>query len=781
MRSIISKSLGGMIARATFTATKHGIKRSLLDHLFLEIISFEHSHAFQTLASLMEPWQLYQFRMKVEQSLREIQTEVFKGENNEEIDPELYYSTFMERLMDRYHDSIRITSLHAIYLIICDKSTYTSKYLEIFEISKEQIYRAVEESTITHEVNSKTATDHHTLDATEHPHYTSDSTDTIPDTLLEHEQRKSNHPLAKFGTELTLLAHEGKIEPVIGREVEIERVTQILSRRKKNNPIILGEAGVGKSAIIEGLALRIASGDVPHTIKDKRLFSLDLSSLIAGTKFRGEFEERMKSLIDALRESQDSIIFIDEIHTIVGAGGSSQGSLDVANILKPALARGELQVIGATTLDEYRQDIEGDAALVRRFQKVLVEPSTEAHTLLILQNIAPYYEKHHQVKYSEEAIVACVTLSMRYITDQQLPDKAIDLLDEAGTLAQISTDGVGEIGVAEVEKVVRMITGIPAERINKNESNKLKGLADHLRSKVIGQDDAVDSIARTIKRSRVGLRDERRPIGTFLFVGATGVGKTLIAKELAKSVFDRNNALVRIDMSEYSLAHNVARLIGSPPGYVGYGEGGQLTEPVRRNPYSLVLLDEIEKAHSDVYNLLLQLLDEGHLTDGSGRRVDFRNTIIIMTSNVGSRKIADTPPRIGFGVSQQPTPPHSGEYNTALKQKFSPEFLNRIDDIVIFNDLRPDDIEKIVDLELKNTFDRIQKLGYNVEITPSARKKLAEMGYDKNYGARSMRRTVVEQIEDPISNMIIDEIIKRDDTIYIEQHDNKVKISIKLA
>ncbi len=773
MRSIISKSLGGMIARATFTATKHDIKRSLLDHLFLEIISFEHSHAFQTLASLLEPWQLYQFRMKVEQSLREIQTEEFKGEQAEEVDPDLYYSTFMERLMDRYHDSLRITSLHAIFLIICDKSTFASKYLEIFEVSQEQIHRAVEESSITHEVSAKSATEQ--IDDSKEPsHYT-------PSTPTDSTPHKSTHPLAKFGTELTLLAHEGKIDPVIGREVEIERITQILSRRKKNNPIILGEAGVGKSAIIEGLALRIASGDVPHTIKDKRLFSLDISSLVAGTKFRGEFEERMKQLIDALREGRDSIIFIDEIHTIVGAGGSSQGSLDVANILKPALARGELQIIGATTLDEYRQDIEGDAALVRRFQKVLIEPTTEAHTLLILQNIAPYYEEHHRVKYSEEAIAACVTLSVRYITDQQLPDKAIDLVDVAGTLAQISTDGISEIGVREVEKVVRMITGIPAERINKNEGAKLKGLAELLRSKVIGQDDAVDTIARTIKRSRVGLRDERRPIGTFMFVGATGVGKTLIAKELAKTMFDRNNALIRIDMSEYSLAHNVARLIGSPPGYVGYGEGGQLTEPVRRNPYSVVLLDEIEKAHSDVYNLLLQLLDDGHLTDGSGRRVDFRNAIIIMTSNVGSRKIADSSPRIGFGASQLPPAPRDGEYHTALKQRFSPEFLNRIDDIVIFNDLRPDDIEKIVDLELTHTFGRIQKLGYRVEITPSARKCLAQLGYNKSYGARSMRRTLIEQVEDPISNMILDEAIKRDDTISIESHDNKVEISIKLA
>ncbi|MFI3282915.1 MAG: ATP-dependent Clp protease ATP-binding subunit [Rikenellaceae bacterium] len=769
MRSNISKSLGGMIARATFTVTKNEYTHSLLDHLFLEIISFEHSHAFQTLASIMEPWQLYQFRMKVEQNATSTQHNADAGAE----DPELYYSTFLERLMDRYHDSTRITSLNALYMIASDRSTATAKYLEIFEVSPQQIERAVVESAVNCDISQSSAS------TSVHP---SDSP--IP-THLEQthdvDTHLSKHPLMQFGTELTSLAREGRIDPVIGREMEIERVTQILSRRKKNSPILIGEAGVGKSAIIEGLALRISAGNVPHTIKDKRLFSIDISSLIAGTKFRGEFEERMKHLIEALSLSQDSIIFIDEIHTIVGAGGSTQGSLDVANILKPALARGEIQVIGATTLDEYREDIESDAALVRRFQKVIVEPTTEEHTLLILQNIAPYYEKHHNVRYTDEALRACVSLSVRYIPDQHLPDKAIDLLDEAGTLAQISSSQVTQIEVAVVEKVVRMITGIPAERITKSESDKLKGLADHLQSVVIGQKEAVESITRTIKRSRVGLRDERRPIGTFLFVGSTGVGKTLIAKRVAEWMFDNRDSLIRIDMSEYSLSHNVARLIGSPPGYVGYGEGGQLTEPVRRNPYSVVLLDEIEKAHSDVYNLLLQLLDEGHLTDGAGRKVDFRNTIIIITSNVGSRKIADTPPRIGFGTSPDKTPARGAEYLKALRQTFSPEFLNRIDDIVIFNDLGLNDIEKIVELELQIIFERVRKLGYSIRSTPSARKELAQMGYNKSYGARSLRRTLTEMVEDPISNLIIDEQIAPHGEIVVEKSRSKGGIKIKLS
>ncbi|MFR9602834.1 MAG: ATP-dependent Clp protease ATP-binding subunit [Rikenellaceae bacterium] len=759
MRSSISRSLGGMIARATFTTTKHGVTHSLLDHLFLEIISYENSHAFQTLATIMESWQLYQLRLKVEQSTKQ-RDEVDSG-----YDPELYYGAFLERLMDRYPDVARITSLHALHAIAADTTTATSQNLEHFGVSNQRIEQELVQSSanseMTYKSNSRPTPDHSAhMDV-------GDAMDLDIDVDVE---KLLVHPLETFGVDLTLKAREGKIDPVVGREVEIERVTQILSRRKKNNPMLIGEAGVGKSAVVEGLALRIVSGEVPAAIKDKKLFSLDLSALVAGTKFRGEFEERMKQLLDALRSSNDSIIFIDEIHTIVGAG-SSQGSLDVANILKPALSRGEIQTIGATTLDEYRQDIESDAALVRRFQKILVEPTTENQTLLILQNIAPHYEEHHQVTYSPEALEACISLSVRYIPDQYLPDKAIDLLDEAGTLAQLTLPATRPlIGVEDVETVVTMITGIPTARITVSDTIRLKGLGEHLHSRVIGQAEAVDSIVRTIKRSRAGLRDEKRPIGTFLFVGPTGVGKTLLAKELSSWMFDKSGSMLRIDMSEYSLSHSVSRLIGSPPGYVGYGEGGQLTEPVRREPYSVVLLDEIEKAHSDIYNLLLQLLDEGFITDGAGRKVDFRNTIIIITSNVGSRKIAEAQPRIGFGVASQSLPPsRKNDYHAALKICFSPEFLNRIDDVVIFNDLELKDIEKIVDLELDATFGRVKKLGYDIRITSAARQELAEMGYNRSYGARSLRRTLVDQIEEPMANMIIDGELKVGDVVLVEK------------
>ncbi len=768
MRSSISRSLGGMIARATFTTTKQGVTHSLLDHLFLEIISYENSHAFQTLASIMESWQLYQLRLKVEQSTKS------RAEEDSGYDPELYYGAFLERLMDRYPEVTRITSLHALYSIVSDETTATAQNLEVFGISAHRLEQELVQSAVNSDIIKRPNTQ-------SNPHHPKPLVTSEP--MVEAQTEKATaHPLEKFGVDLTHLAHEGKIDPIVGREVEIERVTQILSRRKKNNPMLIGEAGVGKSAVVEGLALRIVSGDVPHSIKDKRLFSLDMSALVAGTKFRGEFEERMKQLLDALRSSNDSIIFIDEIHTIVGAG-SSQGSLDVANILKPALSRGEIQTIGATTLDEYRQDIESDAALVRRFQKILVEPTTENQTLLILQNIAPHYEEHHQVTYSPEALEACVSLSVRYIPDQYLPDKAIDLLDEAGTLAQLSAQSQRPvIGVNDVETVVTMITGIPASKITKSDTIRLKGLSEHLHSRVIGQSKAVDNITRTIKRSRAGLRDEKRPIGTFLFVGPTGVGKTLLAKELSKWMFDKSGSLLRLDMSEYSQPHTVSRLIGSPPGYVGYGDGGQLTEPVRRDPYTVILLDEIEKAHSDIYNLLLQILDEGAVTDGAGRKVNFRNTIIIMTSNVGSRKIADTPPRIGYGVSSQQQQPETRntEYNAALKRCFSPEFLNRVDDIVIFNDLELNDIEKIVDLELNATFGRVKKLGYNIRITPTARQELAELGYNKSYGARSLRRTLVDQIEEPLSNMIIDGEIKVGDVVVVEKRRYQGGVTLRL-
>ena len=623
--------------------------------------------------------------------------------------------------------------------------------------------------------------------------------------------------LDKFGVDLTRQAREGKIDPVIGRECEIERVVQILSRRKKNNPILIGEAGVGKSAIVEGLALRIAAGDVPYTIAGKRLYSLDVSSLVAGTKFRGEFEERMQQLLDELRKADDTIIFIDEIHTIVGAG-STQGSLDTANILKPALARGELQTIGATTLDEYRENIERDSALERRFQRVLVEPTSCEETLQILRNIAPRYEAHHKVRYTDEALEACVTLTNRYITDRFFPDKAIDVLDEAGSRMHLQTarepdtlremeaalastceerreavrqlvyekaaaarlrelalrskldesraewqrsleSHPAEIRAEHIAQVITSATGIPIERITTGELGRLRGLKDYLAGRVIGQDAAVEKVALSIQRSRAGLKDENRPIGVFLFVGPTGVGKTLLAKELSKWLFDERRGLIRIDMSEYGEKHNVSRLIGSPPGYVGYGEGGQLTEAVRRQPYAVVLFDEIEKAHPEVFNAMLQIFDEGHLTDGSGRKVDFRNTVIIMTSNVGSRAAVQRAVQVGYSTSSKTVVEQAApqiEYRKALERTFAPEFLNRIDDIIVFRTLTLEDVERIVELELRRLLARTQRLGYKVEISAEAKRRLAVMGYEARYGVRSLKRTLLDNVEEPLSTLIIE-------------------------
>ena len=650
-----------------------------------------------------------------------------------------------------------------------------------------------------------------------------------------------NRLLDKFGVDLTRQAREGRIDPVVGRDAEIGRVVQILSRRKKNNPILIGEAGVGKSAIVEGLARRIVRGEVPHTIADKRLFSLDVASLVAGTKFRGEFEERMQQLLDELREERDTILFIDEIHTIAGAG-ATQGSLDTANLLKPALARGEIRLIGATTLDEYRTGIESDAALERRFQRVVVEPPTAEETLRILRNIAPDYERHHRVRFTDEALKACVELAGRYLPDRHFPDKAIDVLDEAGSRAHLHTARkpdelraleealletrreryeaaesrapaacaaarmrenalrarLGErreewrqaieahpagVGEAEIREVITSMTGIPADRLSEGELVRLQGLGDHLARRVIGQPEAVERISRTIRRSRTGLKEENRPIGVFLFVGPTGVGKTLLAKEVSRWLFDEQRGLIRIDMSEYAEKHNVARLFGAPPGYVGYGEGGQLTEAVRRRPYAVVLLDEIEKAHPEVFNALLQLFDEGHLTDGAGRRVDFRNTILIMTSNVGSQAAAHHPAQAGYAtVSKQQNAARNPEaaYRRALEQTFTPEFLNRIDDIVFFRSLEIADVERIVELELQGLLGRTRRLGYKVRITEGARRRLAVMGYEARYGARALKRTLTDQIEVPLSALIVDGKLREGGTVVVES-DKREGIRLRVA
>ncbi|MBX2815271.1 MAG: ATP-dependent Clp protease ATP-binding subunit [Saprospiraceae bacterium] len=630
---------------------------------------------------------------------------------------------------------------------------------------------------------------------------------------------KSRTPvLDNFGRDITKLAEEGKLDPIIGRENEIERVSQILSRRKKNNPILIGEPGVGKTAIVEGLAIRINQRKVSRTLFGKRIVMLDLAALVAGTKYRGQFEERMKAIMNELEKSRDVIIFIDEIHTIVGAGGAT-GSLDASNIFKPALARGELQCIGASTLDEYRQYIEKDGALDRRFQKVMVDPPSLEETINILHNIAPKYEDFHNVNYDDEALTACVRLSDRYITDRFLPDKAIDVLDEVGARVHLKNIHVPKhieelekkiedlkddknqavknqqyekaaelrdqeskmvrqleeakenweeesktkrfpVTEEEIAEVVAMITGIPMQRVAQSESKKLVGMQEDLQKVIIGQDEAIKKITKAIQRNRVGLKDPSKPIGSFIFLGPTGVGKTELAKALARYMFDSEDSLVRLDMSEYMEKFSVSRLIGAPPGYVGYEEGGQLTEKVRRKPYSVILLDEIEKAHPDVYNILLQVLDDGQLTDGLGRRVDFKNSLIIMTSNIGVRQLKDFGQGVGFATQARK---ESAESHTksviqnALKRTFSPEFLNRIDDVVIFNSLDKDDIFRIIDITLQDLYDRLDAMGYSLSLSEDAKNFVAEKGFDPQFGARPLHRAIQKHIEDPLAEYILNE------------------------
>ena len=654
---------------------------------------------------------------------------------------------------------------------------------------------------------------------------------------------KSKTPvLDNFGRDVTRAAEEGRLDPIVGRQVEIERVSQILSRRKKNNPILIGEPGVGKTAIVEGLALRIVQRKVSRVLFDKRIIMLDLAALVAGTKYRGQFEERMKAIMNELEKNRDVILFIDEIHTIVGAGGAT-GSLDASNIFKPALARGELQCIGASTLDEYRQYIEKDGALDRRFQKVLVDPPTADETVEILENIRPKYEEFHNVEYSDEAIKACVSLSNRYISDRFLPDKAIDVMDEVGARVHLKNIHVPDevvqlegkieeikneknqvvksqryeeaaklrdtekrlleeletaktrweeqvktekypVGEDDIAEVVAMMTGIPTRRIAQSEGNKLVGMADELRKGVIGQDDAIKKITRAIQRNRVGLKDPKKPIGSFIFLGPTGVGKTELAKVLSEFMFDSKDSLIRIDMSEYMEKFSVSRLIGAPPGYVGYEEGGQLTEKVRRKPYSVILLDEIEKAHPDIFNILLQVLDDGQLTDGLGRKVDFKNTLIIMTSNIGARQLKDFGQGVGFttGAKQAAAEDHSkGVIETALKRTFSPEFLNRIDDVVIFNSLDKEDIFKIIDITLKEVLGRLETLGFQLKLEEKAKTFLAEKGYDPQFGARPLHRAIQKYLEDPLAESILGGKFKEGDTILVDFDEKESRIMIKPA
>jgi ATP-dependent Clp protease ATP-binding subunit ClpC len=654
--------------------------------------------------------------------------------------------------------------------------------------------------------------------------------------------KQSDTPaLDTFGVDITKAAQENRLDPIVGREKEIERLAQILSRRKKNNPVLIGDPGVGKSAIVEGLALRIIQRRVSRVLFDKRVVSLDMASIVAGTKYRGQFEERIKAILNELQKNPDVILFIDEIHTIVGAGGAP-GSLDAANMLKPALARGEIQCVGATTLDEYRQSIEKDGALERRFQKVMVDPTSAEETLQILQNIQDRYEYHHNVRYTPEAIEACVRLTDRYITDRCFPDKAIDALDEAGSRVHIGTVSVpAEIEELEkkieelkkekmlvlneqkyelagplrdkekqtqyqledaikrweedaqkhpetvdeerVAEVVAMMSGIPVQRIAQAEGLKLRQMKEALQGKVIGQDEAVNKIVKAIQRNRIGLKDPSKPIGSFIFIGPTGVGKTHLAKILAEFMFDSADALIRVDMSEYMEKFSVSRLIGAPPGYVGYEEGGQLTEKVRRKPYSIILLDEIEKAHPDVFNLLLQVMDEGRLTDSLGRRIDFKNTIIIMTSNVGTRQLKDFGKGVGFNTPADVSMDSEfsrGVIQKALNRTFAPEFLNRVDDVIMFDQLSKDSIKQFIDLELRGLFGRVTAMGYKLELSDAAKDFIAEKGYDVQFGARPLKRSIQRYLEDELADIVLSGELEAGDTILMEllpeNHEIKAKI-----
>ena len=737
--------------------------------------------------------------------------------------------------------SALIGTEHLLLSILRDEDNLATQILEKFEIN----YDLVKEMLEYQNENPISSADTDDPDDEGDQLYSSGSRSSGRSSGAGKEAKggeKSRTPvLDNFGRDLTKLAEEDKLDPIIGREKEIERVAQVLSRRKKNNPILIGEPGVGKTAIAEGLALRIVQKKVSRILFGKRVVTLDLASLVAGTKYRGQFEERMKAVMNEIEKSPEVILFIDELHTIVGAGGAS-GSLDASNMFKPALARGEIQCIGATTLDEYRQYIEKDGALARRFQMVMVDATTPEETLQILENIKDKYESHHHVNYTPEAVSACVTLSDRYISDRFLPDKAIDVLDEAGARVHINNINVPsiitdleeqiedvkkeknrvvksqkyeeaaqlrdkekkliaqledekarweeetktkryEVGEDNVADVIAMMTGIPTKRIAQNESSKLLKMGEELSGRVIGQEEAIKKLSKAIQRTRVGLKDPRKPIGSFVFLGPTGVGKTEMAKVLSSFLFDKEDSLVRIDMSEYMEKFSVSRLVGAPPGYVGYEEGGQLTEKVRRKPYSVVLLDEIEKAHPDVFNILLQVLDDGVLTDGLGRKVDFRNTLIIMTSNIGVRDLKDFGAGIGFATQSKKDSMDEIMKSTiqnALKKTFSPEFLNRLDDVIIFNSLEKEHIFQIIDITLQKLFARITDLGYKVELSKKAKEFLAEKGYDPQYGARPLARAIQKHLEDPVAEEILKGEIQEGDTLYAEWDGKGEELNIRL-
>jgi len=807
------------------------------EHLMLGLLRKANGEAIDVLNAL--DVDLVSLRKKIE-GLSPASTDAFSGNDKKSLHltkqaEKALKTTFLEAKLFK---SKSVSTAHLLLCVLRNENDPTTKILHKFEIDYNEVKSVFSQLFMDNDITESPKAE----DTSRDDEFEEQKQNPFEGAKPSKTSAKSKTPvLDNFGRDLTRLGEEGKLDPVVGRQKEIERISQILSRRKKNNPILIGEPGVGKSAIAEGLALRIIERKVSRILFNKRIVSLDLASLVAGTKYRGQFEERMKALMNELEKNDDIILFIDEIHTIVGAGGAT-GSLDASNMFKPALARGEIQCIGATTLDEFRQNIEKDGALERRFQKVMVEPTSVEETIQILNNIKDKYEDHHNVIFTDGAIEACVKLTNRYMTDRFLPDKAIDALDESGSRIHI-TNIVVPKQVLELEKqledvkelknnvvksqkyeeaarlrddekrlekeletaqgaweeqsklhketvtednvaeVVSMMTGIPVNRIAEAESTRLADLHNLIKGKVIGQDEAVNKVVKAIQRNRVGLKDPNKPIGSFIFLGQTGVGKTQLAKVLARELFDSPDALVRIDMSEYMEKFAISRLIGAPPGYVGYEEGGQLTEKIRRKPYAVVLLDEIEKAHPDVFNVLLQILDDGYITDSLGRRIDFRHTIIIMTSNIGSRQLKDFGAGVGFGTASKKKQADShakGVIENALKKSFAPEFLNRIDDVVIFNALEKEDIHAIIDIELEQLLDRIDGLGYKLKLSEKAKDYIADKGFDRQYGARPLKRAIQKYIEDALAEKIVNSKLKEYDSIFMDLDEEKDELTIKI-
>lgn len=832
MDANFSNELKTVLDQSQVEATRHNDNVIRAEHLLLAILSKHDSNAFRVLQRLLDDDTMYRLRDNLDNSLYK-QRENTEGMGVSDLANRIIKLSVLEARMLKTNV---VDSEHLLLALFHNNEVQNLDIMAQFRevgVTYETLYKLLANVTDAPKMGASFSEDD---DDEDDDIFRNDPKDQSSGQQRTSAPKRGNDTpvLDKFGNDMTRAAEEGRLDPVIGRDVEIERLAQILSRRKKNNPVLIGEPGVGKSAIVEGLALRIVQRKVSRILFGKRVISLDMASIVAGTKYRGQFEERIKAILNELSKNKDVILFIDELHTIVGAGNAS-GSMDAANLLKPALARGEIQCIGATTIDEYRKNIEKDGALERRFQKVMVEPTSPEETLSILNNIKDKYEDHHNVNYTPEALEACVKLTDRYVSDRNFPDKAIDALDEAGSRVhvtnivvpkeienieeQIAEANASKLKAAQaqnfesaasfrdkehrlkleleeakrkweaslnehretvdeekVAEVVAMMTGVPVQRIAQAEGMRLREMAPQLKAAIIGQDNAIDKIVKAIQRNRVGLKDPNKPIGTFMFLGPTGVGKTHLAKKLAEYLFDSTDTLIRVDMSEYMEKFTVSRLVGAPPGYVGYEEGGQLTEKVRTHPYSVVLLDEIEKAHPDVFNLLLQVLDEGRLTDSLGRKIDFKNTIIIMTSNIGSRQLKDFGSGVGFA-----TKPADKEYSHSVIQKalnkaFSPEFLNRVDDIVMFDALDKEAIFKIIDIELAGFYKRVDGLGYKLTITDAAKNFIAERGYDSQFGARPLKRAIQKYLEDELAEMIINASIKPGNLIYVDYDKEQDKI-----